>query len=186
MPYVNAFSLADDAALDLAPDLDDVLTAVVGFVEEILVAHDEEFAGRVATYFDDAVTGARPRADSLRIMGDPARYAEVVWAGLAGTWEGRDLHRFNCFLFYGQGAATREAHAAAFRALAYSQDVAPADEGAPGLLFALRRATLDADAGGVPVELHLGPPESVAAEFVKADPRNGDWRWELSFSITAG
>jgi len=185
-PFVNAASLDGLIEGDLAPDLRHVFTALQGFVEEVLVAHDAEFAGRGATYYEDARTEGRARAHVLDRLGDPARYYELVWRGLAGQYDGRDLHRFDVLVCYGQGEATREAHALAFRDLAYRQDVAPSEEGRPGLLYALLRATLDADVDGELVELHKVRPESADAQFVKGDAANGDYRWELSFSIALG
>lgn len=189
MPFLNTHALLLPAG-DLAPSIEDVRTALVGLVQEVLVKHDAAFTTtRVVSHYEDAVTNARSRADRLTIMGDPARYAEVVWAGIAGRRDGRLLHRFNVFVHYGQGGATRAVHAAAFRNLAYSQAVA---SGTPGLLYALERSPLDASVGGTPVEL-MGNgedgwviPENVAADFVPVDPKNDEYRWELSFTVALG
>lgn len=190
MSYLLPNALA--AALAV-PDLELKLAAFRGFVAEVLQSHDPDF--RVVTYESEAVTSADDRRARVAVMGDPARYAEVLYAGDDGRWETDDdaRHVVNVFLYYGVGAASRADAADAFRALLESK-TSPY-----GLLHAVRaqgqievqgdETDTDGDAipsasgfAGFPVV--VAAPSQVAATLAYPEDFPDDAQYEAAFTVT--
>lgn len=130
MSYLLSSALT--AAVD-APPLALKIAAFAGFCAEVLQGHDATYA--VSTYVSDAVTEATSRKQRVAVMGDPARYCEVLYAGDEGTWETDDdvRHAVDVFVYHGVGTADRADALDAFRAALESRDTST-----PGLLHAIR------------------------------------------------
>ena len=193
--------MIDRAAIRHAPagrSLDAKLQALAAFVEAFLVSFDAGFAGRVATHLDAAVITSRSRRERARLMGEPARYAEVFPA--EGTAAGPALlagasgesyataHDFNVVVYYGlpprRGPGVDDT--AAIRRLvegAAGEPLGGAPNDLPGLRVALAaQAYLPAPAGG---EMPLRAVRTLALQPVLlADGTSDEWRHEALLALS--
>jgi hypothetical protein len=177
MSYLQPYAL--EHALDV-PGLETKIEALTGYVLEVAQTHDPRY--KVATYADEAVVNVRDRAGRVRVMGDPARYIEVLYAGDQGSFETRDdvRHLFNVFVYRGVGRSVSGEAEGAFRALMESRSASQ-----PGILFALR-AQPEFQVQSGPHMGHillLTPPANVQASLVRTQDAT-DWRHECAFAIT--
>ena len=170
------------------------LSGFRAFVEDVCRRHDPAY--RVVTYADEAVTSATSRAQRVRVMGSPARYAEVLYAGDQGTFEtSSDVrHVVNVFLYHGTGAEDRADAADAFRTLLEGRAASR-----PGLLHAIRAqqgfrlsgAETDADGDAIPeapafaaFEVSLSAPERTRATLAYPEDFPQDDQYEAAFVVT--
>lgn len=165
--------------------LGEMTTALAGFVEEVLILHDSAFENRVATYYSDEVVSSAPgdRAQRIALMGDPARYAEVMPAAEydAGEgFDGRPRRRFDVYVYYGVGrSATRAAAAAAFRSLLENVSAST-----PGLFYAIREQGVLVAATDHELDMAIeGRPRQ---SFVAIDRKNYDHRHEAHATVLLG
>lgn len=183
--------------LAVSPSVSVKLAALAARVQELLSAHDEDFAreGAVATYLDDAVV-ANERNERLALMAVPdhaERYAELIWvgeapAGVETLFSGEPLDvrdRFHLFVHWGVRRGTDDlAYAAAdFRAALRSRS-----ETAPGVVEYLRtfgsiEYTDPETDEAWEIEVRVEP--DLATSFRLIDRRNGEYRHEAAVTLTA-
>lgn len=206
MPYLDPHQVAAFADAERSAPLPVKVLAAQALIAEVLRMHDAAF--RVMAHLDPLVarTGAKDRRARKDLMGDPVRYAELVWAGRQnGDGVGYDpgltiAHDLRVLVYYGVGIDTGNGSRApetAAEALAVAQAWHAAMEGEgvyaegswtspPGLLVALSRqldldyTASDGTVWGVSLSL-----SDVRAGYAMPDATNPqDARFECVFTLT--
>lgn len=163
-----------------APSLFDLKhRALAGRVEELLRAADSRF--NVARYVPDETRDGASVGDQRRVMGDPARYAEVLYAGDAEPSSPRNgarrvvtpTERFDIGVWWEWDRRARGKGEAAFVA---------AIKGPEGLVTTLySEATIRLGPG---CSARLGDPEQIAFFDVQLRPGAAAFHARLSITLT--
>lgn len=176
----------------VSASLEEKQAALEAWLADVLALHAPVDEGEPAVW--TVVGYADPRlqatgfgaADRAAVMGSPARYAEVLWAGREDGYDPTaPALTFDVGLYYGipsdRGSATLAADTAtataAFRALCYA-----ASDTVPGVLYAAERQTslVTADRS----EVAFSSPREVRAGRVPGDARGAESLLVLSFTVT--
>ena len=188
-------SAIDNDALALSGvtvSLEAKIAGLRALVAECLGRHDAAYLeeGRVASHLDDLVIDAASRRERHALMGEPARYAEVIYArrgapapGQTGaTGEGFGVsHAFELYLYF--GVPSRQGPGAADTA-AFRQLVESDDPGTPGLAYLLGVQRYVPTAEG-PADV-VGPVAVTDIRPVALSDNSGraDWRHEARLTLT--
>ena len=181
--------------LAIAPDLNTRLDALAEKVQDILSAHDADFArpGAVATYLDDAVD-AKDRAARLALMAAendrPERYAEIAFVNEDTSGVERLLYgepaevrdRVRLYVYWGVRGNIDDvaAEARAFRAMLRSQS-----ETTPGLATLLRAEGFHhfTDEDGVTWEVEFSGVTIEDTAYRLIDHANKEFRHEAVLTL---
>lgn len=204
MSYLSPYQVSPIQGNDRSDSVAAKLATLVALVKEILAEHGDTSGAdgwRVIPDVDWRWYGdsAAQRDVRLAVMGNPARYCTVRWAGVSGVSYDPNAvpHVFEVYVARGTGdgekpgptEAQYAADEAAFRSLLESEGVHDGTEwtSPPGLLYALRRqhaVTVGGTASGGD-ELALGAPVITRPpDRVRPDPSNPDDRHEILFTVT--
>lgn len=175
------------------------VAAASAFLQEVLRLHDSTWT--VKPYIDPLLHRRGPVSRKGRhdLMGDPIRYAELLWSGNANPdgvgYDGPSTaNNMKVLVYYGVGTATDDSAASdaadgwrdAMEGEGQGYD-ASADTwtAPPGLLWALRRqhALSYTDSGGTAWRMEMAHAD-VQTGFAPADSANPDDRYECLFTLT--
>ncbi|MEM6286640.1 MAG: hypothetical protein AAF845_05745 [Bacteroidota bacterium] len=177
------------------------------FVEDLLASFDERYAGRIVTHVDRAVTDVDARRERVKIMGDPARYAEVLSADRLGEAAARPLlggsgeayatrHAIDVFVYHGLDSrrpsnrnrrpGPEAEDTRAFRALVEGDGLEPEwpGVGLPGLRPALGAQGYLLGPGNIEMTVQEVRTETIRPVFLEDSGGYSEFRHEALVTFT--